>query len=89
MPYYKYQAKDENGKIVHGTLSAESAMAAATTLRRDGGRVMSMSPVKTRISKKQVKEVFKALNYSSGPSQKDVLDFTTQLAAKDRSSLSG
>ncbi len=88
MPYYKYQAKDASGKVVHGTLSAESAMAAASTLRRDGGNVMSLSPIKGRSNNRQLKEVLKSLNYSSGPSQKDVLDFTTQLAVMIRAGIS-
>ena len=87
MPQYRFQARLNSGQIQAGVLVADSAATAAATLRAQGHHVMSMVPVQTTSSQLGSK-ITKALNYSSGPTQKDVLDFTTQLAVMVRAGIS-
>ena len=87
MPNYRYQARHSSGQLQAGTLAAENAGAAAAILRNQGHHVLQLIPVQqtsTQIGNK----LWTALNYSSGPSQKDILDFTTQLAVMIRAGIS-
>lgn len=87
MALYRYQAKGGNGEVRSGTLAADSAMMAAAILRNQGQRVVSLSPIESA-QVKSLSATFKSLNYSSGPSQRDVLDFTTQMAVMIRAGIS-
>ncbi len=87
MAMYRYKAQSSDGKVHGGTLSADNAMMAATTLRKQGHRVMSVSPIQGT-QKKSFWGKLNSINASSGPSQKDVLDFTTQLAVMIRAGIS-
>ena len=87
MPNYRFQARLSSGQVQAGVLTADNAAAAASMLRNQGHHVLSLVPVQgtgSRISGK----VGKVLNYSSGPSAKDILDFTTQLAVMIRAGIS-
>ena len=87
MPQYRFQARLASGQVQVGVLVAENAAVAAMTLRNQGHHVMSLVPVQSTGA--QISNTFiKALNYSSGPSQKDILDFTTQLAVMIRAGIS-
>ena len=78
MPQYRYQARHPSGQIRAGVLAADSATTAAAILRKQGHHLLQLVPVQS--GQGQWANKVKALNYSSGPSQKDILDFTTQLA---------
>jgi type IV pilus assembly protein PilC len=86
MPQYRYQARQASGQVQAGVLSAENAAAAAALLRSQGSHVLQLVPVGA--SGAQIGAKLKALNYSSGPSQKDILDFTTQMAVMIRAGIS-
>ena len=86
MPEYRYQVQTSQGQVTAGVLAADSAMAAAQALRAQGHRVMGLVPIEA--AKKSFSDKLKALNYTSGPSQKDVLSFTTQLAVMIRAGIS-
>jgi len=86
MPHYRYQIQGRDGQTTVGVLAAESAMAAASSLRAQGHRVLGLVPIE--VATKSLGEKLKALNYTSGPSQKDILDFTTQLAVMIRAGIS-
>ena len=86
MPQYRYQAKHSSGQVQAGVLAAESAAAAAAVLRSQGHHVMQLAPVKG--SGADIAKKLKALNYSSGPNQKDIYDFTVQLAVMIRAGIS-
>lgn len=87
MPQYRYQARQaSSGQIQAGVLVAENATMAAAILRNQGQHVMQLVPVAA--ASKVNKSLAKFLNYSSGPSMKDVLDFTTQLAVMIRAGIS-
>jgi len=87
MALYRYQARGGNGEARSGTLAADSAMMAAAILRNQGQRVVSLSPLESG-NVKSFRATLKSLNYSSGPSQRDVLDFTTQMAVMIRAGIS-
>jgi len=86
MPQYRYQARLDTGQMHVGVLAAENAGAAAATLRSQGQHVMQLVQLQTAGAAKS--GLLKALNYSSGPGQKDILDFTTQLAVMIRAGIS-
>ena len=85
MPQYRYQARHSSGQVQAGVLAAENATIAAAMLRNQGVHVLQLAPVQTATA--QIGSKLKALNYSSGPSAKDVLDFTTQLAVMIRAGI--
>lgn len=88
MPNYRYQMRTSGGETTVGTLAADNAMAAAQMLRSQGNTVMQLTPVSGTGTGKDWKEVLKSLNYTSGPSAKDVLNFTSQLAVMIRAGIS-
>ncbi|MEX0743975.1 MAG: type II secretion system F family protein, partial [Phycisphaeraceae bacterium] len=88
MPQYRYQMRTNGGEVSAGVLSAENALAAAQRLRGQGNTVMQLSPMGTSVSAKGAAEKLRAvLNYSSGPSARDILNFTTQLAVMIRAGI--
>ena len=87
MPNYRYQARLNTGQIDTGELRADNAAAAAMLLRRQGQHVLRLVPVP--IAKGvNWRKVWEVLNTGSGPTQKDILDFTTQLAVMIRAGIS-
>lgn len=86
MPQYRFQARLVSGQVQAGVLAADNAATAAATLRNQGHHVLSLVPVQSASA--QIGQRLKSLNYSSGPSQKDILDFTTQLAVMIRAGIS-
>lgn len=87
MPQYRYQARHTSGQVQVGILAADNAGAAAAILRSQGHHVLQLVPVHNTAAQIQ-RNVLKALNYSSGPGQKDILAFTTQLAVMIRAGIS-
>lgn len=87
MPTYRYQMRNNGGQMSVGTIAADSALGAAQSLRNQGNTVLSLTPVRGGGSR-SLSETLKSLNYTSGPSQKDVLGFTTQLAVMVRAGIS-
>ncbi|MBI1369402.1 MAG: type II secretion system F family protein [Planctomycetes bacterium] len=86
MPHYKYQIQSKDGQMSMGVLAAENAVAAANNLRAQGHRVLGLVPIESAAT--SVMDKLKALNYSSGPAPKDILNFTTQLAVMIRAGIS-
>ena len=87
MPQYRYQMRTSGGETSVGVLAAENALAAAQRLRSAGNTVLQLTPVKASNQQSLAKRL-QALNYTSGPSQKDVLQFTSQLAVMIRAGIS-
>ena len=88
MPQYRYQTRNTSGQVTIGTIAADNALGAAQLLRNQGSTVLSLTPISGGRSARSLKETLNALNYTSGPSQKDVLNFTTQLAVMVRAGIS-
>jgi type IV pilus assembly protein PilC len=76
------------GEVSVGTISAENALNAAQQLRNQGNTVLQLTPLRGAGRAKSLGDTLKALNYTSGPSQKDVLGFTTQLSVMIRAGIS-
>jgi len=88
MPDYRFQARLASGQMQSGVLTADNANAAAAALRAQGHHVQSLVPVQTGGGAQVGAKIWEALNTSSGPTQKDILDFTTQLAVMIRAGIS-
>ncbi len=86
MPHYRYQARTREGKMKAGVLPANTAMAAAQALRGQGLQVLTLTPIEK--TAQSFLQKLRSVNYTSGPSQKDVLGFTTQLAVMIRAGIS-
>ena len=85
MPQYRWEVRNAQGRVESGQMAADTAAVAAMTLRQQGHHVLKLIPiVDRRIDWKRVVEV---LNAGSGPTQKDVLDFTVQLAVMVRAGI--
>jgi len=87
MPQYQYQLRTAGGQTSQGIIAAESALAAAQQLRQQGNTVLQLTPIK-QYGARNLRQWMEALNYQSGPSQKDVLNFTSQLAVMVRAGIS-
>ncbi|MFU8828942.1 MAG: type II secretion system F family protein, partial [Phycisphaerales bacterium] len=86
MPAYRYQVRSGNGQTTVGVLNAQSVAAAADNLRRQGAQVLSIAPVPNSNNRAALFDRIKELN-SGKPTQKHVLDFTTQLAVMVRAGI--
>ncbi|MHC5003487.1 MAG: type II secretion system F family protein [Planctomycetota bacterium] len=87
MPEYRYQSRKGSGQIQGGIVAADNATTAAAILRSQGQHVLQLTPVQSNRAQMQ-RRITAVLNYSSGPAQKDILDFTTQLAVMVRAGIS-
>lgn len=85
MPQFRYRVQANDGSVQMGILAAQSPTDAATQLKQSGQKILDLVPVENRAD--SFREKLKALNYSSGPSQKDILAFTTQLAVMIRAGI--
>lgn len=85
MPQYKYQSRSD-GQITSGVISATTAVAAAEQLRGRGDQVMHLTPV-SEVTHSLLQR-FKKANQRSGPSARDILNFTHQLAVMIRAGIS-
>jgi len=86
MADYRYQVRRNDGQTSVGVLSAVNVMAAAQALRGQGCQVLNLTPVGAGHT--SLGERLKALNQTSGPSQRDILNFTSQLAVMIRAGIS-
>ena len=87
MPTYRYELQQEAGDLMVGQLIAGSAAGAAEALRDRGGRIVRLVPFQTN-EITMLGRVWKILNAGNGPSKRDILDFTTQLAVMVRAGIS-
>ncbi len=86
MPHYKYQIQTSSGQQQSGVLAAENINAAAAMLRSQGNQVVNVAPADG--APKSMLQSILSINYSSGPSQRDIVGFTTQLAVMIRAGIS-
>ena len=83
---YRFQVRNARGDTVGGVLAAESVAGAAQVLRGRGDHILQLAPAAGGES--AWKRLNESLSFSAGPSQKDILDFTTQLAVMIRAGIS-
>jgi type IV pilus assembly protein PilC len=86
MPNYRYQIRNSTGQVQMGMLSAENAASAAAVLRNQGAHVLSLTAVNALEFRGGLAAKLAELN-SGKPTQKHVLDFTTQLAVMIRAGI--
>ncbi len=86
MANYRYQIKTSGGQVQAGVISADTAATAASILRNQGAHVLSLSAQAGSVDGKSLAEKFRELN-AGKPTQKHVLDFTTQLAVMIRAGI--
>ena len=86
MPDYRFQIRRSDGQTATGVVSAANLMAAAQQLRATGSQVLQLTPAAASV--RSFAERFKGLNHSTGPSARDILNFTTQLAVMIRAGIS-
>lgn len=82
MPTYRYEARGSGGKTTSGVVTAPTLAAASEQLRARGEFIVHLAPA-VESSKKG-----SGLSLSMGPSAKDVLNFTSQLAVMIRAGIS-
>ena len=87
MPDYRYQSQTLEGRTSAGVLTARTAMAAAQALRGRGEQVLKLKPISAAPGQGFARHLAR-FNYCSGPSQKDILNFTSQLAVMIRAGIS-
>ncbi len=86
MPNYRFQVRSQDGKIQSGTMVADSASAAAAILRNQGVHVMAVDQDKGARKSDGMMSSILAMN-NKKPTQKNVLDFTTQLSVMIRAGI--
>ncbi len=86
MPNYRYQVRTSSGQVQTGVVSAENAQTAAAILRNQGAHVLSVAAMSAAESTGGLMARLAELN-SGRPTQKHVLDFTTQLAVMIRAGI--
>jgi type IV pilus assembly protein PilC len=86
MPNYRYQVRAGSGQMQAGTLAADSIAAASMALRNQGLHVLAISPMADGAGGQSLSQRLAELNAGS-PTQKHVLDFTTQLAVMIRAGI--
>ncbi len=86
MTTYQYQVKDRSGQVRQGSLSAQSASAAAAALRSQGLHVLSVGASRSDGSGSSFMDTLRRLNEPK-PTTKNVLDFTTQIAVMIRAGI--
>ena len=86
MPNYRYTLRQPSGQVTAGIIAADSTSAASAILRDKGGYIVSLAMT----ADKQISMLKQILTYSPqlGPSQKDVLNFTSQLAVMIKAGIS-
>jgi type IV pilus assembly protein PilC len=86
MPNYRYQARNTQGQVQVGVLAADNATSAATVLRNQGLHVMQVSALANMASSSGFMGKLREMQ-TGKPTQKHVLDFTTQLAVMIRAGI--
>ncbi len=86
MPNYRYQVRSTDGKMQSGTMAADNASAAAAILRNQGVHVIAVDQAKGERKAGGFMDTLAAMN-TKKPTQKNVLDFTTQLSVMIRAGI--
>ena len=87
MPTYRYELQQESGDLLVGQLAAQTASGAASVLKHRGGRIVRLVPINVEQTS-LLKKFWAIMNAGNGPTKRDILDFTTQLAVMVRAGIS-
>ncbi len=86
MPNYCYQARKADDQAADGIVTADDLTSAAAALRAAGYQVLQLSPASA--AARTWRQRLTALNRVGGPSARDILNFTSQLAVMIRAGIS-
>ena len=86
MPNYRYELKSASGQINAGVIAADSITAATQMLRSQGSYILSLAAVAQ--SQGGGLQKLLSFNVQTGPSAKDVMNFTSQLAVMIKAGIS-
>jgi type IV pilus assembly protein PilC len=86
MPNYRYQVRNAGGQMQSGSIAAESLTNASALLRGQGLHVLSISLAAGGSETQTFMQKLAEMNAGS-PTQRHVLDFTTQLAVMIRAGI--
>ncbi|MBX3382479.1 MAG: type II secretion system F family protein [Phycisphaeraceae bacterium] len=87
MPNYRYQIRTSGGQVQNGVIAADTVATAAAILRNQGAHVLSLAAQASGTGETSLMARFRDMN-AGKPTQKHVLDFTTQLAVMMRAGIS-
>ncbi len=80
MPSYRYQVRDANGQVNTGQLDASSLREATSLALHHGQFILDVSPISMLANPRNLLERMQQIKIEFGPSLKDILNFTNQLA---------
>jgi len=83
MPSYRYEAKDQSGKVITGVVNAGTLAEASAQLRSGGKFILALQPADDRAARKG-----RGFSLSFGPGGKEVHNFTSQLAVMIKAGIS-
>lgn len=83
MPTYRYESRNNAGKVQSGVLSAPTLAAASQQLRARGEYILALAVADGAAKKKSLN-----VSITFGPSAKDIQNFTSQLAVMIRAGIS-
>jgi len=86
MPNYRYELRQTTGQLASGVIAAESLASATQQLRSQGAYILSLKAM-VRQRSGGLNNVL-SMNFQLGPSAKDVLNFTSQLAVMIKAGIS-
>jgi len=86
MPNFRYELRQNSGQVSAGVIAANTSTAAAQMLRAQGGYILSLLEV--RDAGKSGLNSILSFKVQTGPSAKDVLNFTQQLAVMIKAGIS-
>ncbi len=86
MPNYRYQVRTPQGQVQVGVITADTVHTAAQVLRNQGMHVVGLAPIAAALDSGGLLARLREIN-SGRPTQKHVLDFTTQLAVMIRAGI--
>lgn len=86
MATYRYQVRNAQGQLQVGIVTADGASAAAASLRAQGLHVLGLTPVSQAVEQSGLAAKLREIN-AGKPTQKHVLDFTSQLAVMIRAGI--
>ena len=87
MPQFRYEVRTKAGAASAGTLAAANLSAAAGQLRSQGAFILQLAEDKAADAASAGRSL-RGINVSFGPSQKDIQNFTGQLAVMIRAGIS-
>lgn len=88
MPVYEYELQKSNGKVATGTINAASMAEASTRAKSLDGYLVNIAPVAGSGGDENFLQKMNNIRLEGGPSLKEVMNFTKQVAVMVRAGIS-